>query len=77
MADTTPCPASQPEHPLQYGALALADIGYDPEAIAETTGRQPSTIRYLIAPHALRAETLLLAPAERHTSPPGRWSPAS
>ncbi|MFE1383487.1 hypothetical protein ACFW6S_31515 [Streptomyces sp. NPDC058740] len=55
-----PLPHIPAGHPLQYDALVLAEAGRSPIAIAEATGHPPSTIRYLIAPHALRADNLLL-----------------
>ncbi|MFF8604178.1 hypothetical protein ACF065_34625 [Streptomyces sp. NPDC015232] len=51
----------QAGHPLQYDALVLTERGHHPDAIADSTGHPASTIRYLIAPHALRAENLLVA----------------
>ncbi|MFB9558604.1 hypothetical protein [Streptomyces roseoviridis] len=56
-----PLPHIPDDDPLRYDALVLTEAGYSPDAIAHTTGHPPSTIRYLIAPHALRADNLLLA----------------
>ncbi|MFJ9576177.1 hypothetical protein ACIRQF_07265 [Streptomyces sp. NPDC101191] len=55
-----PLPGIPAKHPLRYDALVLTNLGHSPDAIAEATGRLPSTIRYFIAPHALRAENLLV-----------------
>lgn len=54
-----PLPGIEADTPLQYDALVLHRLGHDDDTIADATGRAPSTIRYLIAPHALQAHQLL------------------
>ncbi|MEU9998091.1 hypothetical protein [Streptomyces sp. NPDC050848] len=56
---THPLPDIDADTPLQYDSLVLHRLGHDHDTIAEATGRAPSTVRYLIAPHALRAHQLL------------------
>ncbi|MFE1230617.1 hypothetical protein [Streptomyces sp. NPDC058745] len=56
-----PVPDIDADIPLQYDARVLHLLGHDYNTIADATGCAPSTIRYLIAPHALRAHQLLIS----------------